>query len=172
MPARKTSPETVGRQLLDTAQVEIGGSRPWDIQIHNSRLFERVLGDRELGLGEAYQDGWWDAERVDQFLERVMVADLRSSIRPSPSLLWLSTKAALVNRQGIRQAGKNASAHYDIGNDLYERMLDKRMLYSCAYWREQDGSAHDDLDAAQELSLIHISEPTRPTRASRMPSSA
>src|ERR1035441_2865177 len=24
--------------------------------------------------------------------------------------------------------------HYDIGNDLYERMLDSRMIYSCGYW--------------------------------------
>ena len=45
-------------------------------------------------------------------------------------------------------AEANARAHYDIGNDLYERMLDKRMIYSCGYWREAT-----DLDSAQEAKL-------------------
>ena len=52
------------------------------------------------------------------------------------------------------------------------------------YWKEQVIQIHDErleralkvnyfgLPAGKDLSLIHISEPTRPTRASRMPSSA
>lgn len=140
--------ERLGRELLDIAGIEVGGSAPWDIQIHDDRLWERVVAERELGLGEAYQDGWWDAERVDEFLARVITADLAAHIRSRPSLLAAGAQARLVNRQSVRRARRNARAHYDIGNDLYERMLDPRMIYSCAYWHDAT-----DLAAAQEAKL-------------------
>ncbi len=146
--ARWTDPASFGHELLETAGIEPGGSNPWDIAIHNDELFARVLRDRELGLGEAYQDGWWDAPSVDQFLTKILLADLRSSIRPGPGLLLLAARAKVANRQTVARAAKNAQAHYDIGNDLYERMLDKRMAYSCGYWR----NAHS-LEDAQEAKL-------------------
>lgn len=147
-PSSDRGAERLGRELLDLAGIEPGGSAPWDIHIHDDRLWERVAAERELGLGEAYQDGWWDAERVDGFLARVITADLSAHIRTRPSLLAAGAQARIVNRQSIRRARRNARAHYDIGNDLYERMLDPRMIYSCAYWRDAD-----DLALAQEAKL-------------------
>ncbi|MDH3753024.1 MAG: cyclopropane fatty acyl phospholipid synthase [Acidimicrobiia bacterium] len=138
----------LGHDLLERAGITVGGDEPHDIEIHDERLFERVVRDRELGLGEAYQDGWWDANELDAFMARIVESDIRSAIRPSPKLLWLTAGAALSNRQNIRRARSNASAHYDIGNDLYERMLDPRMIYSCAYWANAD-----DLATAQEAKL-------------------
>jgi cyclopropane-fatty-acyl-phospholipid synthase len=146
-PATETA-ESVGRRLLEQAGIEVNGPAPWDIQVHDQRLYERVLRDRELGLGEAYQDGWWDAEQVDEFLVRILTARLTSKVRASPQLVALAARSALTNRQSRRRAGRNARAHYDIGNDLYERMLDPRMIYSCAYWRDAD-----DLATAQEAKL-------------------
>ncbi len=140
--------EATAQRLLDQAGIELNGSRPWDIQVHDQRLWARVLRDRELGLGESYQDGWWDAQHVDQFLERLIITDVRSAVRLAPAVIVLAAKAATTNRQSRRRAGDNASFHYDIGNDLYERMLDRRMIYSCGYWRDAD-----DLDAAQEAKL-------------------
>jgi len=85
-----------------------------------------------------------------------------------PRLLVLGAKAAIMNQQSKARARRNAQAHYNIGNDLYERMLDKRMIYSCAYWRGiaedtgpgSDGGADDHagsgrtaLDLAQEAKL-------------------
>ncbi len=145
---KRSDPIALGHRLLESAGIEVGGSEPWDIRIHDDRLFERVLRDRELGLGEAYQDGWWDAERPDELLTRLQLADLRRQISPGPGLVLLAARAKLSNRQSRRAAGANARAHYDIGNDLFERMLDERMIYSCAYWREAS-----DLDAAQEAKL-------------------
>ena len=56
--------------------------------------------------------------------------------------------STLFNRQTTRRAKSNASSHYDIGNDLYEHMLDKNMIYSCAYWKSAT-----NLDDAQEAKL-------------------
>jgi cyclopropane-fatty-acyl-phospholipid synthase len=135
-------------ELLGRAGIEVGGARPCDIQVHDDRLWDRVIKERELGLGEAYQDGWWDANQLDEFVTKVQIADLRSMVRPSLGLAVHGAKAAVTNRQTVRRAKQNASAHYDIGNDLYEAMLDKRMIYSCAYW-----AGADDLDSAQEAKL-------------------
>ena len=132
------SAEQQGTELLAVADVAVGGDRPHDIRVHDDRFWERVLRDRELGLGEAYQDGWWDADRLDEFLVRVLTADLRASVRSSPSLVWNVARARIMNRQTTTRAARNAQAHYDIGNDLYLRMLGDEMVYSCAYWKDAD----------------------------------
>ena len=138
----------LGFEILRTAGIEVGGDRPHDIAVHDDRFWARVLADRELGLGESYQEGWWDANQLDEFIAEVQTLDLQSLIRPRPALTLRILKARARNRQTVRRARRNARAHYDIGNDLYERMLDKRMIYSCGYWRRAT-----DLDEAQEHKL-------------------
>jgi len=142
------SAEKVCRDLLERVGVEVGGDRPSDIHVHDDRLWERVIKEREFGLAEAYQEGWWDANQLDVFLALAQSADMRDMIKRSPKLVAMAARSAFGNRQSIKRARANASAHYDIGNDLYQRMLDKRMIYSCAYWRDAD-----DLDSAQEAKL-------------------
>jgi len=51
-------------ELLASTDVKINGERDWDIQVHNDKLYRRVLADGSLGLGESYMDGWWDAASV------------------------------------------------------------------------------------------------------------
>ncbi len=138
----------VCRGLLDRAGVPVGGDEPFALHVHDERLWERILAERNLGLGEAYMDGWWDCDALDEFFVRVFAAGLEHAIKPSWRVLAVVARARVVNAQSVRRAGRNARHHYDIGNDLYEHMLDKRMVYSCGYW------AHaDDLDSAQEAKL-------------------
>lgn len=140
--------ETLLRGLLTTAGITVGGEEQHDLQVHDDRFWNRVLRDRELGLGETYQEGWWSAGRVDEFVARILAADLRQEIRPSTSLFWNVARSHLFNRQTMERSEKNARHHYDIGNDLYRRMLDEEMIYSCAYWKSAE-----DLDAAQMAKL-------------------
>ena len=104
--------------------VTVGGEGPADIHIHDDRFYKRVLRDRELGLGETYQEGWWSANQLDEFLAVAQETNLRDVVKPSPALIRLMIESRLGNRQTERKAKKNAQAHYDIGNDLFERMLD------------------------------------------------
>lgn len=134
-------------ELLKLADVRIGGDRRWDMQVHDERLYQRILAKGSLGLGEAYMDGWWDCDSVDQFITNVIRSKIRKKIAPL-SLLWPTVQAHLVNLQSMGRAFQVGEAHYDLGNDLFERMLDKRMAYSCAYWKEAD-----NLDTAQEAKL-------------------
>ena len=134
-------------QLLLPADVRINGDRPWDMRVHDERLFQRILAKGTLGLGEAYMDGWWNCDNVDQFITRVIHANLRKKIAPL-SLIWPTIQARLINLQSMGRAFEVGEVHYDTGNDLFERMLDKRLTYSCGYWKNAD-----NIDAAQEAKL-------------------
>jgi len=140
------SEQTV-KKLLADADIIVGGTRPWDVQVHDPRTYDRVLSHGTLGLGESYMDGWWDAKAVDEFIYRLLQADVQSKVKIDFGLWSLLLKSKLVNFQRWQKFAVGRK-HYDIGNDLYRAMLDKRMIYSCGYWREAK-----TLDAAQEAKL-------------------
>ncbi len=132
---------------LKQADVEIDGSRLWDIRIHDDRLYRRLWAEGSVGLGDAYVDGWWDCEALDELIYRVLRAGLHQRVR-SWADLASTLKAKALNLQTTRRAQEVGRRHYDIGNELYLCMLDRRMIYSCAYWENAD-----TLDAAQEAKL-------------------
>lgn len=134
--------------LLTKAGVIIGGSRPQDIMVHDERLFNRVIRYGSLGLGEAYVDGWWDAKSVDAFIHAVLSVRLEEAIRYNLASVFAIAKAFLFNLQSSTRAFIVGETHYDLGNDLYEAMLDSRMVYTCGYWKDAR-----DLDEAQEAKL-------------------
>lgn len=135
------------QELLGHADIQIDGNRPWDIQVRKQDLYQRVLAGGSLALGEAYMDGWWECEALDQFFDRVFRARLETKIRSS-RLIWNAIKARVMNQQSKSKARVVGERHYDIGNDLYKRMLDERMNYSCGYWKNAE-----TLDQAQEDKL-------------------
>lgn len=120
-------------KLLEKADVKINGRREWDIQISNPDLFRRVLADGTLGLGEAYVEGWWDAERLDLFIFKVIKEQLNEVFRPG-LLRFGNFLHYLLNYQTGTRAYDIGRFHYDMGNDLYEAMLGESMIYSCGYW--------------------------------------
>ena len=122
-------------QLLATAGVEINGKQSHDIQIHNSSFYQKVAMKGATGLAESYVDGWWDCQRVDQLIYNILVAGLHKAGLGSIPLAHLLA-AVVLNLQSFRRARLVGEKHYDLGNDLFERMLDKDMIYSCAYWKD------------------------------------
>jgi cyclopropane-fatty-acyl-phospholipid synthase len=136
------------RDLLEQVGIEVGGSNPCDLIVRDSAFYTRVLRDGSLGLGEAYVDGQWECAALDQFFERILRGQLDRRFRTSRSVLLLALRARLINPQAIGRAFEVGRRHYDIGNDLYEAMLDRQMIYSCGYWRRAE-----DLDAAQTAKL-------------------
>ncbi|HWG36853.1 MAG TPA: cyclopropane fatty acyl phospholipid synthase [Terriglobales bacterium] len=126
--------EIRARDLLATAGIAVGGSQPWDLSVHNPRLYWRVFRLGSLGLGESYMDGWWDCPRLDLFFERLFAAGLdRLGTRCWPALL-LSVRARLFNPQSTRRAPIVSRRHYDIGNDLFAAMLGPQMVYTTGLW--------------------------------------
>ena len=136
------------QNLLEAADVKINGNRPWDMQVHNPKLLNRVLAEGTLGLGEAYMDKWWDCESVDELINHFLIADSDKKLKITPKLAWAYAKAKIFNQQNKIKAHEVIDVHYDVGNDLYENMLDKRMTYTCGYWKDAD-----NLEDAQEAKL-------------------
>ena len=59
--------QDVVTNLIACADIRVNGARPWDIQVHDPRFFNRVLASETLGFGESYMDGWWDCDALDMF---------------------------------------------------------------------------------------------------------
>ncbi len=135
-------------ELFARAGVRVDGPAPWDPQVRDPRFFARVLAQHNLGLGEAYMDGWWDCQQLDEFIFRLLRARLDVQLRASPRLWLRLLPAVLFNLQRGRRAFEVGRRHYDLGNDLYRAMLDARMVYTCGYWKDAD-----TLDAAQAAKL-------------------
>ncbi|OGY85261.1 MAG: cyclopropane-fatty-acyl-phospholipid synthase [Candidatus Kerfeldbacteria bacterium RIFCSPHIGHO2_12_FULL_48_17] len=135
------------QDLLALADVQINGSRPWDIQIKDDRFYQRVFAHGSLGLGESYMDGWWDVAELDVMIGKIMSAHLDTKVR-TVDLVKDALKARLMNLQSPKRAFEIGEKHYDVGNDLYERMLGKRMAYTCGYWKNAE-----TLEEAQEAKL-------------------
>jgi cyclopropane-fatty-acyl-phospholipid synthase len=136
------------RDLLANAGVTVNGTNPWDPQIHDERVWSRVLRDGTLGAGEAYEEGWWDVAALDQFIDKVMRVRLGEVLRENWMVVAHSIRAKIFNLQSITRSFDNGQQHYDIGNDLYEAMLGGRLLYTCAYW-----PGAKTLDEAQDAKL-------------------
>ena len=117
---------------------------PGTSRVNEERFFQRVLSEGNLGGGESYVDDWWDVESLDEFFTRVQRAELYKNVG-GLGIWWIALSSWLVNRQTKSRSERVAQEHYDLGNDIYEAMLDRNMQYSCAYWK-----GAETLDQAQE----------------------
>ena len=133
--------------LLAHADIQINGKRPWDIQVNNDDLYSRVMAGGSLALGESYMAGWWHCEAIDQLIYKILRAGLDKKLKCLPES-WNLFKARLFNQQRKSKTYVIGEKHYDVGNDLYKNMLDKRMNYSCGYWKDAK-----NLDEAQDAKL-------------------
>src|ERR1700733_16223539 len=90
--------------LIAHADVQVNGSRPWDIKVNDERLYSRILSGGSLALGESYMDGWWDCDAIDEFVSRVIGADLGKKISVGPALLFRYLQSFLVNAGSHKRA--------------------------------------------------------------------
>jgi len=131
------SSETFFRDLLAKADIIIDGNRPWDLQVREPRAYERVFRHGSIGFGEAFMEGWLDCERVDMMAERAYRSKLAEKIEVGPA--FLEAIKVRFNPFGSRsRAFEIGKWHYDTGNDLFEVMLDKYLVYSCGYWQQAE----------------------------------
>src|SRR5690554_5538625 len=134
--------------LLEQVGVTVNGPNPWDPQIHNPQFWNRLLAQGTLGLGEAYMDGWWDAEDLAEFFNRVLSGHLERAFKPTANFVWQVVQARFLNMQTVGRSQRVARMHYN-QTDAYRASLDARMTGSCGYWT--DGVTN--VDEAQEAKL-------------------
>lgn len=135
-------------QLLSPAGIRINGNNPWDLEVYNNNFFNKVLIDGSLAVGETYMENWWDCPRLDEFYARVLKVSVHEKLKKNWKLLVDIALTRFVNLQTTRRSLRSIHHHYDLDNNLFAMMLDKRMIYSCAYWKDAR-----NLDEAQEKKL-------------------
>jgi len=138
----------VVEEMLLLAGIKVSGENPWDIKVHNTNFYGRFLAGGTLALGESYVDRWWDCKKLDEFFYRVFRCQINKKVKNNFELLMRTFAARLFNFQKKHRTFRSVGRHYDIGNELYKNMLDERMTYTCAYWKNAK-----DLDSAQEAKL-------------------
>lgn len=141
------------RQLCAKAGIVINGDAPWDIRIKSPRVYREVLTRGSLGFGEAYIEGLWDCDQLDELFARLLKLD---PVRQLPGLArvhlaWNAVRQNIINLQSRTRAFQVGEQHYDVGNDLFEKMLDSQMIYSCAYW---PGASNLEEAQTNKLDLI------------------
>lgn len=145
---KKSQWKRIAQEMLAQAGIEINGSNPYDLQIHNENFYQRVLQEGSIGLGESYMDEWWDCERLDLFFTRVLSAKLDQKLPKNWRDIARIIIARIWNLQTKSRAWIVGKEHYDLGNDLFSRMLDPYMQYSCGYWAKAT-----TLEEAQQAKL-------------------
>ena len=127
---------------------EDGSGSPVSVDVHDPRFYRRLALEGTLGAGRSWIDGDWDCDDLPLLIRRVVARDgLRMGIDGVPAHVasLLRRLAAPLARNSRRGSRRNIAAHYDLGNELFERMLDPSMTYSSAVFPEPGAS----LEAAQ-----------------------
>ncbi len=125
-----------------------------EITIHNPDSFARLIREGDLGFCDAYLDGWWSTPDLQGFLDLIQIGnDQVYEAFPGMKLVRLYERFRFwLQSNTKRQARKNISYHYDLGNDFYALWLDESMTYSSAIFR----SGQESLEHAQEQKYASI----------------
>ena len=120
-------------------------SPPLDVtvRVRDARVYSRILQEGSVGLGESYADGWWDTDDLSGFLRLAHRSLARTHTARDRIHRWLRPVVDPVARR--RRADKdrdarNVRAHYDLGNEFFQRILDETMMYSCAVFERPTDS--------------------------------
>ena len=111
------------------------------ITVHDPRLWRALAFDGSLGAGTGYVNRLWSADDLTAALRVILRnrAVLSGLDRGLARLLAPFHRAAQALRRNTRGgARRNIEAHYDLGNDLFVRMLDPTLMYSCAFFERAD----------------------------------
>jgi cyclopropane-fatty-acyl-phospholipid synthase len=111
------------------------------VQVHDPRTYRAVLTGGSVGLGRSYLEGWWDVDDLTAFLRLLN----RATRRYDPARSGLSRafgrvtdRARALRRPDPQRDRANIRAHYDLGNEFFELMLDETRMYSSAWFRSPD----------------------------------
>jgi cyclopropane-fatty-acyl-phospholipid synthase len=118
-----------------------------EIHVHDEDIFARLIRDGDLGFCEAYMEGGWSTPDLQAFMDLVH-ADNEGVYDGFPGMglvRFLEKVRHALRGNTRRQAKKNISYHYDLGNNFYSLWLDDTMTYSSALFQ----SGQDSLEAAQ-----------------------
>ena len=133
--------------LWDGREVDFSGEPKITVRLKGVRAAQALMRPSFLSLAEAYIDG--DADLEGDLREAIRGAEAFTRAYPRPLFQSEGLTNARHTKSGDREAVQH---HYDVSNAFYALWLDPRMVYSCAYFKDEG----DSLEAAQLQKLDHI----------------
>ncbi|MGX9350377.1 class I SAM-dependent methyltransferase [Shimia sp. W99] len=118
-----------------------------ELHVHNGDTFARLMREGELGFCDAYIEGWWSTPDLQAFCD-FLRTDNDELYDGFPGMFFVRAFEKLrhwMNSNTKRQARKNISFHYDLGNEFYALWLDDTMTYSSALFE----TGQESMEAAQ-----------------------
>ena len=134
-----------------------GTGAPVRLAIHDRAFFRRLATRGKLGFGESYTAGEWDSDDLVGLFELLLHNADAAAERHARVRRLLELRPRLARRNGFARARRNIAYHYDLGNDLFELMLDETMTYSCAVF-ERPGMSLADAQRAKYERLCALLE--------------
>ena len=142
---------------------------PIELRIQRPAFFRKVFSGGSVGLGEAYVAGLWTTSDLSGLLT-LLAKNQKELGRVQYGFSILAKKMNQfyhrARRNTMQQSRENIQEHYDLSNAFYETFLDRTMTYSSALFSSNEDTLEqaqlNKIDRMLDLSLIHISEPTRP----------
>ena len=137
---------------LENGQVRIfKGSEPGrdaELNIKDARAYGKILSASDIGLAEAYRDGWLDSPNMAELLLLCLENQeaLEKGFKGTALGMLLYKTKHYLNRNSKAGSKKNIQAHYDLGNNFYQLWLDSTMTYSAAIFKHED----ETLESAQK----------------------
>jgi cyclopropane-fatty-acyl-phospholipid synthase len=120
----QTEPDRYGRAPLHAT-----------VRVRDPRTYRRIVTGRSVGLGHSYADGWWTTDDLTALL-RVLDRNVRRADPVLRSVRGVTGRVADPIRRrrppSLVRDRDDIRAHYDLGNDFFERLLDETMMYSSA----------------------------------------
>ncbi len=108
---------------LERAGVRLDGDRPFDLVVKDDAFYPMVLFDGLTGARDAYVLGYCDTEQLDEMTNRLFRGGLSLPFANRGLLAAREVANRLFNMQGGAR-GLAVQRHYDLGNDVFEAMLD------------------------------------------------
>ena len=111
------------------------------ITVRNPSFYSSVAFAGSVGAGEAYFQGDWDCDNLTALVRLLLVnREVLDQMDGGLGKLMLPVNRMLhwINRNTRKGSRRNIAAHYDLGNDLFEVMLDDSMMYSSAIYDEHN----------------------------------
>ncbi len=136
-------------------RVVYGSGTPQATVVVHSPALWPALARGGRGMAEAYVDGLWDSPDLPAVIELAArnmrpIDDIRR--RLSPAIEPLRRARALLTPSTPERSRRDIAAHYDLGNEMFELMLDPLMQYSGAVFERREST----LEEAQRTKLDRI----------------
>lgn len=125
------------------------------VTIHDPRVYARLVVGGSIAAGETFEAGDWACDDLPTLCRIVLRNAHAFDVMDGPLArfaAWGHRVGHFFRRNSPVRSRKNIAAHYDLGNDFFQEILDPTLMYSCALFPHENA----ELEAASIAKLDYV----------------